>query len=157
MKQAHPDPNWTRAFRGEGPTMGQGPGNDPIELAAAHGSPGTQPFSVAVTSGKGGVGKTNLVTNLAVLMAENGLRVMLLDGDLSLANVDLLLGLPRATTSTTWCTVTSGWTRSSSPVRTTFASSLPLPELRKWPTLTITVERYWCVPWRRSPGTGTCS
>jgi len=73
--------------------MGQGPGNDPIELAAAHGSPGTQPFSVAVTSGKGGVGKTNLVTNLAVLMAENGLRVMLLDGDLSLANVDLLLGL----------------------------------------------------------------
>lgn len=53
----------------------------------------SQPFAVAVTSGKGGVGKTNLVTGLAMLMAESGLKVMLLDGDLSLANVDLLLGL----------------------------------------------------------------
>ncbi len=50
-------------------------------------------LTVAVTSGKGGVGKTNLVTNLALVMAEMGRRVLLLDGDFSLANVDLLLGL----------------------------------------------------------------
>jgi flagellar biosynthesis protein FlhG len=56
------------------------------------------PFAIAATSGKGGVGKTNLITNLAVAMAEMGQRVMILDGDLGLANVDLLLGLaPRRT------------------------------------------------------------
>jgi flagellar biosynthesis protein FlhG len=50
-------------------------------------------LTVAVTGGKGGVGKTNLVTNLAVIMARMGKKVLLLDGDFSLANVDLLLGL----------------------------------------------------------------
>ena len=50
-------------------------------------------LSVSVAGGKGGVGKTNLVTNLAVVMASMGRRVLLLDGDLGLANVDLLLGL----------------------------------------------------------------
>ncbi len=55
-------------------------------------------ITIAATSGKGGVGKTNLVTNLAIEMARMGQRVLLLDGDLSLANVDLLLGLvPRYT------------------------------------------------------------
>jgi len=55
-------------------------------------------LSVAVASGKGGVGKTNLVTNLAVVLAGRGQRVLLVDGDLSLANVDLLLGVaPRHT------------------------------------------------------------
>lgn len=53
---------------------------------------------VAVTSGKGGVGKTNLVVNLGVAWAERGRRVIILDGDFGLANVDLLLGLsPGAT------------------------------------------------------------
>jgi len=46
-----------------------------------------------VTSGKGGVGKSVLVSNLAVHLATLGRRVLVLDGDLSLANVDLLLGL----------------------------------------------------------------
>lgn len=50
-------------------------------------------LTVAVTGGKGGIGKTNLVTNLAVVMARMGKKVLLLDGDFSLANVDLLLGL----------------------------------------------------------------
>ncbi len=55
-------------------------------------------FTIAVTGGKGGIGKTNLVANLAVGMAQLGQRVLLLDGDLGLANVDLLLGLvPRFT------------------------------------------------------------
>ncbi|HQU15070.1 MAG: cobyrinic acid a,c-diamide synthase [Chromatiales bacterium 21-64-14] len=48
---------------------------------------------VAVTSGKGGVGKTNVSVNLAVAMSNAGREVMLLDADLGLANVDVLLGL----------------------------------------------------------------
>lgn len=48
---------------------------------------------IAVTGGKGGVGKTNLSVNLSVGLAEIGRRVLLLDADLGLANVDVLLGL----------------------------------------------------------------
>ena len=48
---------------------------------------------VGVLSGKGGVGKTNLVVNVAVAAAGLGARVLVVDGDLGLANVDLLLGL----------------------------------------------------------------
>jgi flagellar biosynthesis protein FlhG len=53
---------------------------------------------LAVSGGKGGVGKTNIAANLAIAMAQLGRRVMLLDADLGLANVDVLLGLqPRYT------------------------------------------------------------
>lgn len=48
---------------------------------------------IAVTGGKGGVGKTNLSVNLSVALAELRRRVVLMDADLGLANVDLLLGL----------------------------------------------------------------
>ncbi|MBK5971018.1 MULTISPECIES: MinD/ParA family protein [Thiorhodovibrio] len=48
---------------------------------------------VAIASGKGGVGKTNVSVNLAVALARLGRRVMLFDADLGLANADLLLGL----------------------------------------------------------------
>jgi flagellar biosynthesis protein FlhG len=48
---------------------------------------------IAVTSGKGGVGKTNVSTNLAVALAQRGRDVMLMDADFSLANIDVLLGL----------------------------------------------------------------
>lgn len=48
---------------------------------------------IAVTSGKGGVGKTNVSTNLALSLANQGKKVMLMDADLGLANVDVLLGL----------------------------------------------------------------
>ena len=48
---------------------------------------------VAVTGGKGGVGKTNVSVNLGVALCRKGRRVTLLDADLGLANVDVLLGL----------------------------------------------------------------
>ncbi|MGC9323135.1 MAG: MinD/ParA family protein [Desulfomonilia bacterium] len=57
-------------------------GKDPIQ---------TQVLSV--TSGKGGVGKTTIVVNMAVIMARKGKKVLVLDADLGLANVDVMLGL----------------------------------------------------------------
>jgi len=47
----------------------------------------------AITSGKGGVGKTAVVANLAVLLARFGKRVLILDADLGLANIDVVFGL----------------------------------------------------------------
>jgi len=49
--------------------------------------------SLVLTSGKGGVGTSNLALNLAVALGERGSRVVLIDADLGLANIDLLCGL----------------------------------------------------------------
>jgi len=71
-----------RGYRGGGQTVGY--------QQSSH----AQPVRViAVTSGKGGVGKTNVSANLALAMAHNGHRMMLLDADISLANVDVIMGL----------------------------------------------------------------
>lgn len=51
------------------------------------------PVTLCITSGKGGVGKTSLAVNLAFALAKKGPRVLVVDGDLGLANVDVLLGL----------------------------------------------------------------
>ncbi len=48
---------------------------------------------ICVTSGKGGVGKTSVSTNLSTALAAQGHRTLLLDADLGLANVDIMLGL----------------------------------------------------------------
>jgi len=48
---------------------------------------------IAVSGGKGGVGKTNISVNLAVALAEIGKQVTVLDADLGLANIDVVLGL----------------------------------------------------------------
>lgn len=48
---------------------------------------------IAVTGGKGGVGKSNVSVNLAIALAEMGQRVVVLDADLGLANIDVLLGI----------------------------------------------------------------
>jgi len=51
------------------------------------------PRVICVTSGKGGVGKTNITANLAYALTKKGSRVLVLDADLNLANIDVLLGL----------------------------------------------------------------
>jgi flagellar biosynthesis protein FlhG len=48
---------------------------------------------IAITSGKGGVGKTNIVANLGFALSQLGKRVLILDADLGLGNLDVLLGL----------------------------------------------------------------
>ena len=48
---------------------------------------------LAITSGKGGVGKTNVVAGLAQALAQRGQRVVVMDADFGLANLDILLGL----------------------------------------------------------------
>jgi flagellar biosynthesis protein FlhG len=63
-----------------------------VSLTASAGTrrPATR---IAVTSGKGGVGKTSLTINLAVAMARLGHRVGILDADFALGNIDVMLGL----------------------------------------------------------------
>ncbi len=63
--------------------------------------PGTDTFAppqfrsrvIAVSSGKGGVGKTNIAVNMGLTLAKRGIRVALLDADLGTANVDVLMGI----------------------------------------------------------------
>lgn len=51
---------------------------------------------ISVTSGKGGVGKSNVVSNLAIAMSTQGKKVLIIDADLGLGNLDVLLGLSPA-------------------------------------------------------------
>ncbi len=71
-----------RASRSDLPAFGR------VSPAATRG-----PLSIAVTSGKGGVGKTQLSANIAVAFAQRGLKTLLMDADLGLASLDLALGL----------------------------------------------------------------
>ncbi len=51
------------------------------------------PQVISVTSGKGGVGKTSIVVNMAILLSSMGKKVLVFDADLGLANIDVMLGL----------------------------------------------------------------
>lgn len=48
---------------------------------------------ISVTSGKGGVGKSNVVVNLALALAQRGKKVLVIDADLGLGNIDVLIGI----------------------------------------------------------------
>ena len=49
-------------------------------------------LSIAVTSGKGGVGKTNTAVNIAITLGQNSKNILLFDADFGLANSHVLLG-----------------------------------------------------------------
>ncbi|MFN7262698.1 MAG: MinD/ParA family protein [Pseudobdellovibrionaceae bacterium] len=49
--------------------------------------------TIAITSGKGGVGKTTLTSNMAQALAQQGQRVLIFDGDLGMANIDIMFGV----------------------------------------------------------------
>ena len=51
------------------------------------------PYVITVTSGKGGVGKSTIALNLAIAMADKGVRVVLLDADANLGSIDIMLGV----------------------------------------------------------------
>lgn len=67
----------------------------PAEFGAGHAAqlPRGHVHTIVVTSGRAGVGKSNLAANLAVSLAQLGARVVLVDGDLAQAQLDLLLGV----------------------------------------------------------------
>ena len=71
--------------------------NNKMDEGGKRSDPGHKTRVIAVTSGKGGVGKTNLSVNLSIAFAQTGKRVILIDGDLGMANVNVLLGItPKA-------------------------------------------------------------
>jgi flagellar biosynthesis protein FlhG len=72
-----------------------GSASAPAEFGAGHPSQLSRGRvrTLVVTSGRDGVGKSNLAVNLAVALGQRGARVVLVDGDLAKANLDLLLGV----------------------------------------------------------------
>jgi flagellar biosynthesis protein FlhG len=54
---------------------------------------GKRTRTVSITSGKGGVGKSTIVANMAYALAQRGKKVLILDGDLGMANVDIMFGV----------------------------------------------------------------
>ena len=71
------------------PTSPAAPGGP----SATPAQPGAGARIIAVTSGKGGVGKTFVSANLAAALTRRGHRVLVLDADLGLANLDVVLNL----------------------------------------------------------------
>ncbi|HQT91130.1 MAG TPA: P-loop NTPase [Candidatus Kryptobacter bacterium] len=54
---------------------------------------GAQPHKITVVSGKGGVGKSNIALNLGLALARDGARILLVDGNVNLSNLDILSGV----------------------------------------------------------------
>lgn len=88
MKSNHPSNNVIRLA-----DRMKASGTDCRLPAAARSARKSYTRVIAVTSGKGGVGKTNIVANLGYAFARMGKKVLILDADLGLGNLDVLLGL----------------------------------------------------------------
>lgn len=87
-------PTLKLADQAEGIRVARGEGAKVIPLRQGNGGGGGGGVrTIAVTSGKGGVGKTQLSANLAISLARRGLAVGLFDADLGLASLDLALGV----------------------------------------------------------------
>ena len=69
------------------------PSNDTKDSGEKTGGKNHNTRIIAVTSGKGGVGKTNFAVNMAIAYAQLGKKVILIDGDLGMANVNVLLNV----------------------------------------------------------------
>jgi len=67
--------------------------NPPSAASTKAPDPSLQTKVIAITSGKGGVGKTNIASNLGIALASHGARVCIFDADTSLANINILMGL----------------------------------------------------------------
>lgn len=77
-------------------TGSQTPASEPAESVRdrnGDGEPSARPRVIAVSSGKGGVGKSHVAANVAYCLARAGCHTLLIDADLGMANLDLLLGL----------------------------------------------------------------
>ena len=79
--------------RRSGPARGDGADVIPVRSARNHRGPGRPLRTIALTSGKGGVGKTSIAASLAISLSRAGARVLALDGDLGKANLDIVMGV----------------------------------------------------------------
>lgn len=66
------------------------------QLASTHSQNSTKPKIITITSGKGGVGKSNIVVNTSIMLQKLGKKVLLFDADIGMGNDDVLMGfLPK--------------------------------------------------------------
>jgi flagellar biosynthesis protein FlhG len=75
------------------PLIQSPPDVSPSDILLNHHHRGFTTRVIAISSGKGGVGKTNVTANLGIALAVRGKKVMILDADLGMANVDVIFGI----------------------------------------------------------------
>ena len=89
---------------------------------------------LAVTSGKGGVGKTNISTNLSIVLAAAHKRVTLIDADLGLGNLDVVMNVNSRYNLSHVIAGRRRSTRSPRSVRRAWRSSAAAADWSRWPT-----------------------